>query len=414
MTKQQAVDEHGKVMKAAAIPSVKEIIDPFVYKLTGGAVRYDVTFHSTMSLGNNEPGCWRSAAQITLIPSTRDALDKGDVTWNDITEKDIAVDGKGQPKARGYALLFWQTLERLRGEGKLGWEENAFFFTHEQGIKAREAYQSDILTAKRKANRRSWVGDANGDPDKPGIGQFANVTWEQLEAGEVPDAARPMKSFEWFNSEEADMTLGEYMRQMYKKTTSTYVSKVMKREQLAKVMQELEVELAEFDASADKIATLVGYSAEECRSLLFGDAPQPTNGTIGSAPVKAEPMSLDDLDDPSPEELTEIANIEDEELVAGAETLEAAIDEESDDHSVTVARVFEDADKERIVISSEAISFRGTDQQEHVHYIVEFPESEIELFLEPGRYYEMRSWKPGEEKPDFECIYVEPIESSSE
>lgn len=405
-TKERARDEGGNILKADHIPSAKEVICPLVYRLTGGATRFDLAFQSTMSLGDNKPGCWRSAPQITLKEEVQEALQKGDITWMDVTENDIKQDSKGMKSARSYAIQFYQTLYQLKNAGKITWEQNAFFFTHEAGVKARESYQHDVLTGKTKANRRSWIGDVN-DPEKPGIGFFAGVTWDQLTLGEVPDAARGMTQFDWYEGEQ--MSLGDYLRKFYTKTTTAYVSKKKQREKIANVVTGMGIQIEDIPEFLSEIAEQAGMPVDEVKELLLGKVDETQEV------IKAPEADISEVKEPSAEDLAAIEQSEDESLVSGAETLEAAAtdlneEDEGDDHSFI--RVHTDATRERIDVETEAISYRGTDHEEHICHLIELPESGQEMWLEPGKFYEIRCWDPGEKKlPEFERVLV--VETSN-
>lgn len=154
-TKTRAKDENDKIVRASSTPDKNEIICPLTLKLTGGAVNYDITWLSTVDLGDG-PGCWKST-----------------------------------PNNRSHTDQFRAAIKSLRARDIITWDEMAFYFTHEQGKQAAQTYVSHVVSGEPykllsgreiqlKAHKRSWGPNPEREPDKSRFHKMGGISFDAL------------------------------------------------------------------------------------------------------------------------------------------------------------------------------------------------------------------------------------------
>lgn len=146
--------------KKSEIPDKNEVICPLVLMVTkkanpmkAGAVNYDLSPSPTIQLGDNEPGAWRSAPQLQLTEEGQQI--RSEQGYSALTDEHI-VKKDGVPQARSHSLAFYKLLEEGKKKGTFSWDEDAYYFTHEEGIEARKQYEQMVLSGETKARKRSW------------------------------------------------------------------------------------------------------------------------------------------------------------------------------------------------------------------------------------------------------------------
>lgn len=83
-------------------------------------------------------------------------------------ERSMVADGADEPgvwysspKGRGQEAAFMEELKRRKelpesDPEHITWDEDGFYFSHQEGIEAREKYEQLVLEGKFKANAKSW------------------------------------------------------------------------------------------------------------------------------------------------------------------------------------------------------------------------------------------------------------------
>lgn len=163
-----------------------EIICPLVLKVTNGrgAVNYDLTWLSTTMIKQGVVGCWRSA-----------------------------------PQSRPHAEPFYKALEQLKEDGQIPKDWNAFYFTHEQGIAAREKYVQLVLTGKVKANKKSWTNRFRQS-------RFAGVEYEDLMEGKHITDEKKAEEFGFDSVEDAQ----KHFKALYSASTPRKAKEIIESE----------------------------------------------------------------------------------------------------------------------------------------------------------------------------------------
>lgn len=362
----RARDDEGRIQRASETPDKNEIICPLVFMVTGGrsAVNYDVTWTSTIDLGQG-PGAWKSA-----------------------------------PQSRGHSDAFYEKLQQLKDAGKIKWPEKAFYFTHEQGVKARQQYEKNVLEGKVKANKKSWTNKHAA---------FTGVSWEDLE-NKFPD--------------------------IYKKTTSTYQSQADKLELIDRAMEASGIDsYEEVEDNIDQLAEMTSLSKEDIEKVVQKAMEKKDEPGEEKEVIKAEAADLDfdEMVGPSAEELqsdTESRVAEEQDLVdeassdiqeedaalatagitateepvkvdqSGQQIVEATDNAETGnaiplsttemidlgDESVWIkARVFSDASS--TTVDTESMCWKATGGSEQVRYLIEMPDDSglTEEWLREGK-----------------------------
>lgn len=161
----------------AEMKDKEDVICPLVLLVTrkefgqmnAGAVNYDIAFQPTIQLGDALVGAWRSAPQLQLTEEGKKVREtKG---YRALGEEHIVLKGKS-PQARKHSLAFYRLLEEGKEKGTFSWEEDCYYFTHEEGIEARKQYEKGVLDGEIKGNKRSWEGR---------FAELTGVSWEQLQ-----------------------------------------------------------------------------------------------------------------------------------------------------------------------------------------------------------------------------------------
>lgn len=312
VTAERARDEDGKVQRANETPDKNEIICPLTHKLTGSAVNYDITWASTIDLGEG-PGSWKST-----------------------------------PQKRGHSEAFYDEIAKMKEDGRIKWDANAYFFTHSQGVAAREKYEQSVLEGKRKANKRSWENRFEA---------FTGVSFEDLE-----------KKFP----------------ELYKRATSTYISKEKKLEMITAAVDQGHMD-------TDAIAKFTGLDAETVAKLLVAQKQEKEEVKAEEEVQSFVAPSLDDVAEPTVDDIAEIEEeieeAEAEEEVAPASAaavaeIEADSDDDVDDHSTVVLHLSGyDEHPERM---AEDTFMRYTSKHDVQYYEVELPGMEYPIFVPEG------------------------------
>jgi len=181
--KSRAKDDEGKITKAEMTQKKDEVICPLVFKVTSrmtdetsglskaNATNYDLTWLTTVQLDESGPGCWRSAPMLQLNEEGKKILEETG-SYMQLKDEHVATK-KGVKQWRSYALEFYKELERMRNEGLITWEENAWYFTHEAGQKKLGEFLQMVLDGKARAHKVSWENR---------FGKMVDLSWEDLKA----------------------------------------------------------------------------------------------------------------------------------------------------------------------------------------------------------------------------------------
>lgn len=404
--KERARNDEGKIIKSESIPDRDEIVCPMTFLATNGDIgqNYDVSWSTTMDLTGDGPGCWRSA-----------------------------------PTVRPFTDAFYAYLDEKREAGKIPWQEQAYYFTHAQGVMYCKRYIQMRLDGKAKANKKSWGN------------KFAAFTVKWSEDLNLHGMEAPVTMDD----------LAEAYPQLYQKKTATYVPKEQKLARIAEAKKELAE--AETEVTNENLSKVTGYDVSTIEKLLNGkqdakptevtrsqavdldgdedvDAYPPVNEMITLPEEKAE-GEAETESEPSEEDLEEIEIVtptavvdpdddedeedEDDELIAAlAAGVEGSLDESDDDVSedaeaeaetVAAATVAEpptpiadvaDLNKVReenapdkgydeyLVsvdassqdVQADSITWTGADDETEMAYLVFVPALSIECWLPLGEY----------------------------
>lgn len=180
----------------AEMKDKEDVICPLVLLVTrkefgqmnAGAVNYDIAFQPTIQLGDADVGAWRSAPQLQLTEEGKKVRETEG--YKALGEEHIVLKGKS-PQARKHSLAFYRLLEEGKKKGTFSWEEDCYYFTHEEGIEARKQYEKGVLDGEIKGNKRSWEGR---------FAELTGVSWEQLQE-KHPDIYGTAKKTETETSE---------------------------------------------------------------------------------------------------------------------------------------------------------------------------------------------------------------------
>lgn len=147
--------------KPSEQPDKNDVICPLILLITKKkgdprAINYDLTWSPLIKLGETV-GVWRSAPQLQLTEAGKALVaEKG---YKALTEDHIAeASGSTTKQARSHSLAFYKTLEEGKEKEIFNWDEDAYYFTQDEGVKARIEYEGLVLEGEAKAQKRSWGG----------------------------------------------------------------------------------------------------------------------------------------------------------------------------------------------------------------------------------------------------------------
>lgn len=279
-----------------ATPDRREVICPLVYHLANVAVNYDLT--------------WQPETKITVMDDDGGVIREVTGVW------------KSNPVLRGHTQAFQRELQRMRESEEISWNESAYYFTHEEGVKARKSYENEVLHGRIKAHFASWGPNPKRAKDKSRFHKFTGVTYEEL-TKKFPDL---------YNS---------------RSTTSTKL-KGEEKEDAEPVSQEK----AQVEETSERDPVI-----------------EPTNEELAQIDEEAKVAAAT-----APE-----ATIED--LIG-----EASAEDELDDHDVIPLYVPSEIAAERIDVKNESIVWQDEDGHEHQAYLMPLPEINTEMWLEAGEH----------------------------
>lgn len=146
--------ERDRESEKPQMPDKLEVICPLIFKLTGLAVNYDLT--------------WQPETKITV--ENQDGS----------TESEVTGVWKSNPVVRGHTDIFQREMQKMRESEDISWNESAYYFTHEEGMEARKAYEKEVLEGRIKAHITSWGPNPKKANDKSRFHKFTGVGFEEL------------------------------------------------------------------------------------------------------------------------------------------------------------------------------------------------------------------------------------------
>lgn len=272
-------------------PDRAEIIDPmsFIVSNKTAGINYNCDFSNTRKQGDKQ-GFWRS-----MPPVQRP----------DVQEKFIAK------------------MNEMRERGQIKGEGNSYFFTHEEGVRARELYEKEVLEGRVKPNKKAWNNR---------FAKFTNTTYEELE--------EKYAGIEVWSS---------------KTRTSS-----QKKE-----------EITQIDKSVD---------------LLSEDAPvMPAEEEMEELVSQPSDEQLEDIE-AQEEEVEEEESVAAASVLETTEEQEEVTGTVEDDDGEYVIEIPLNPSKERIDFTSETCLVRGTDGSRHEFHLVYVSHIDREMLLEEGSY----------------------------
>lgn len=193
-------------LKERQQPDRKDIISPVVLEVTGDAANYGctpltMTSYEDVEGEKHEDFVWKDAPMITLTDEGKKILSEGG--WKAVTDEHIALDDKGQKKARGHSLAVYKWIEHLKEIGEINWSEDAYYFTDEEGQEAEATYMTHVISGEpfTLADGTEVVLKANGRSWKNRFAAKSGVSWEELQA-KHPDVYGSKKKEEAKEAEE--------------------------------------------------------------------------------------------------------------------------------------------------------------------------------------------------------------------
>jgi hypothetical protein len=252
----------------------------------------------------------------------------------------------------------------MREDGKIDYDENAFYFTRAQGAGAVKQFlkyattedpenpgwplKFKLLSGETmyiKPNRRSWENR---------YGEMSGVTYESLEEMFPELYGKKTKA-----QEEED-----------EKKSKAAAEKKQKDEQEAKDKKDAE----RSSTKASKKEEDEGPKVQKNKTVDLFDE-EPLDDEITALEVDNAEALAEDLEEEDAEEM-------ETDSVAAVEVLE----EDQTEEGVAVAKVYANTKFERIHTDCEAVSWKGADKKVHSAWLIEMPGSEKEYWLEEGQH----------------------------